>query len=136
MNTRPTMQEIMINLVKDLKRRSTCQRRQQSCVIVNNTYTEVFAIGYNGRAKGEDHGCDELVSGRCGCTHAEANALIKVRPTHEQLYLLCTMSPCVQCARLIVNSSKISNVMYLEEYRDIKGLEILKKCGIHTSVIK
>lgn len=126
------MQDIMVNLVKDLRRRSTCQRRQQSCVIVNEDYTKVLAIGYNGRAKGEKHGCDEVTSGKCGCVHAEMNAIAKLGIATDNLILLCTQTPCVMCARLIVNHGKISRVFYLEEYRDLKGLEILKNASIIT----
>lgn len=126
------MQEVMVNLVKDLRRRSTCQRRQQSCVIVNENYTKVLAIGYNGRAKGEKHGCDSVESGRCGCPHAEMNALIKLGTSIDKLILLCTQSPCVICARLIVNNEKITKFIYLEEYRDPEGLEILKNASIIT----
>lgn len=136
MNSRPTMQEIMINLVRDLRRRSTCQRRQQSCVIVDENYTKVYSIGYNGRAKGEKHGCDVVESGKCGCVHAEMNALTKLGVTNDRLILICTQSPCVICARLIVNNSKIMKVIYLEEYRDTKGLEILKNSSIVTKLEK
>lgn len=135
-NTRPTMQEIMINLVKDLKRRSTCQRRQQACVIVDQEYTKVLSNGYNGRAAGEEHGCDTNESGKCGCTHAEQNCLVKLDTYMNNLILICTQSPCAICARLIVNSRKIKKVMYFEEYRDPLGKNILKKLGIEIEQIQ
>lgn len=132
---RPTMQEIMINLVRDLRRRSTCQRRQQSCVIVDENYTRVYAIGYNGKARGEPHGCDELVSGKCGCVHTEANALVKVGniPDNDAI-LICTQSPCVVCARLVVNFGKIKKFIYLEDYHDQRGVQILKNANIVTEL--
>lgn len=135
MNSRPTMQEIMINLVRDLRRRSTCQRRQQSCVIVDDEYLKVLAIGYNGRAAGEQHGCDSVESGKCGCVHAEVNSLVKLDTHLTNLILICTQSPCIMCARLIVNNRKIKKVFFLEPYRDLSGLNLLRKTGIDAKAV-
>jgi dCMP deaminase len=40
-----------------------------------------------------------------------------------------TLSPCRQCAKAIVNAG-IKKVIYRDEYRDLKGLEILTNAGI------
>lgn len=60
--------------------------------------------------------------------HAESNAILKAAKTgvstnDSTLYL--TMSPCVDCSKLIIQSG-IKRVVYLEEYRDISGLAFLK----------
>jgi dCMP deaminase len=39
------------------------------------------------------------------------------------------MSPCINCAKVIVNSG-IREVKYLEEYRDTSGVDLLLKAGI------
>lgn len=60
--------------------------------------------------------------------HAESNAILKAAKTgvstnDSTLYL--TMSPCIDCSKLIIQSG-IKRVVYLEEYRDISGLAFLK----------
>lgn len=60
--------------------------------------------------------------------HAESNAVLKAAKTGvstdgSTLYL--TMSPCIDCSKLIIQSG-IKRVVYLEEYRDISGLAFLK----------
>lgn len=40
-----------------------------------------------------------------------------------------TLSCCSQCASMLA-SCGIKRVVYLEEYRDTKGIDILKQCGI------
>lgn len=42
-----------------------------------------------------------------------------------------THSPCAVCARMIVNAG-IKKVIYSNQYRDTKGLEILSKCGVQV----
>ena len=64
--------------------------------------------------------------------HAESNAILKCakygRPTNgSTLYI--THSPCIECAKLIIQSG-IIRVVYLEDYRKVEGLELLKKAGI------
>lgn len=60
--------------------------------------------------------------------HAESNAILKAAKTGvstdgSTLYL--TMSPCIDCSKLIIQAG-IKRVVYLEEYRDIAGLAFLK----------
>ena len=49
------------------------------------------------------------------------------------LYL--TLSPCKDCAKLILQSG-INKVIYLEEYRDKTGINFLQKSGINCSNIE
>jgi dCMP deaminase len=92
-----------------------------------------LTVGYNGRAVGEDNSsCDET-PGNCGCVHAEANALLKLRAETCMLYTMyVTHSPCWHCAGLIINSQKIDRVYYHEEFRDSKGIARLKDAGIEV----
>jgi dCMP deaminase len=45
------------------------------------------------------------------------------------------MAPCLECAKLIIQSG-ISRVVYSEPYRDVSGLELLKRANIKISQIK
>jgi len=73
-----------------------------------------------------------------GCTrslHAETNAIAfaaRAGVSVEDCILYCTMSPCINCAKVIVNSG-IKELKYLEDYRDSAGLELLKKAGIKVT---
>lgn len=66
--------------------------------------------------------------------HAESNAILKCakygRSTNgSTLYI--THSPCMECAKLIIQAG-IVRVVYLEDYRKAEGLELLKKAGINV----
>lgn len=59
--------------------------------------------------------------------HAESNAILKAAKFGQSLKgstLYLTMSPCVDCAKLIIQSG-IKRVLYNQEYRDIAGIEFL-----------
>ena len=59
--------------------------------------------------------------------HAESNAILKAAKFGQSLKgstLYLTMSPCVDCAKLIIQSG-IKRVLYSQEYRDIAGIEFL-----------
>jgi dCMP deaminase len=61
--------------------------------------------------------------------HAESNAILKaaksgVSTDNSTLYI--TLSPCIDCAKLILQSG-IKRVVYSEEYKDVSGIEFLRK---------
>lgn len=114
----------------DLSSLSTCKRAAVGCVIVNVELTEVFSIGYNGQPSGMPNGGCREVQGRCGCVHAEANALVKLSDRRPAI-LITTTSPCEACAGLIANRGGIIEVRYMCEYRDTKPMRILQSAGIH-----
>lgn len=72
-----------------------------------------------------------------GCTrslHAETNAIAfaaRAGVSVEGCTMYCTMSPCINCAKVIVNSG-IKCLKYMEKYRDISGLELLMTAGIEV----
>jgi len=99
-------------------------------VIVTEDNTSVLAIGYNGDEQAGSNQVDSLEPGKSGFIHAEANALIKMNyGDHRGKKIYLTHSPCVVCARMIVNAG-IKKVIYCEQYRDSKGLDILIKSGL------
>jgi dCMP deaminase len=65
----------------------------------------------------------------CRAVHAEANAITKCAKygsTTKNGTLYVTLSPCINCAKLIIQSD-IKRVVYLEDYRDSTGLDLLRK---------
>lgn len=132
MSARPQWNDIWISLTQLVAQRSHDPRLKVGCVVVTEDNTTVLGLGYNGDESGGENKPDSLEAGKSGFIHAEANALLKVNfgdYRHKKMYL--THSPCVVCARMIVNSG-IKKVIYLEDYRDANGLQILRKSGIET----
>jgi len=69
--------------------------------------------------------------------HAESNAISKCSrqiSTTENSTLYVTLSPCFECAKMIIQSG-IKRVCYSETYRNTEGLEFLKKNGIKVDKI-
>lgn len=128
--------ETFICLSERLAKLSTCKRAQVGAIVVPRDFSKILSIGYNGpAAKIENDSC-ENEEGACGCIHAEANSIIKLHKNDERCCrMLCTTSPCVTCAGLIINSGAISHVLYRNTYRDERGINILRKCGIQVGSI-
>lgn len=111
---------------------STCRRKMMGAVLINGGLTEVVGIGYNGQPAGmPNDGCRDREGG-CGCVHAEANALVKCRVGAGNLMMLATASPCETCAGLILSSQRVAAYVYLDEYRDPTGRDLLRRAGIPT----
>ena len=117
------------DLSSGLAKLSTCRRLAVGCVIVPLDLSSVLAIGYNGPSSGEDNSSCNSTEGTCSCIHAEANALVKLHDARDSL-LLTTISPCLHCAGLIINSGIVKIVAYISEYRDLSGLNRLRNAGI------
>ena len=127
---RPKWDEIWMGLTLHIADRSRDPRLKVGSVIVTEDNTTVLAIGYNGDQQGGDNKPDSLEPGKSGFIHAEANALIKMNfGDHRNKKMYLTHSPCPVCARMIVNAG-IKYVVFCDEYRDSKGLDILKNSGV------
>jgi dCMP deaminase len=78
---------------------------------------------------------DPLLCEGPGCTrslHAETNAIAfaaRAGVSVEGCTLYCSMSPCINCAKVIVNSG-IKEVKFLEKYRNEDGIKLLERAGI------
>lgn len=128
---RPPLRDIYMRLANDLSRRSDCTRASVGCVVTDLKGTQVYGVGYNGGAQGDTCRCSGE-QGKCGCIHAEANALIKCRTQDTQKILYSTVSPCQVCAKLIVNSG-FKEINYVKEHRDFSlSYEILTNGGVKS----
>ena len=69
--------------------------------------------------------------------HAEANAITKLARSSnssEGATLYVTASPCIECAKLIIQSG-IQRVIYTEHYRLTDGVDLLKRAGIEVKYL-
>lgn len=121
--------EVYMRMAEDLAKRSTCSRLQVGTVVTDAMLENVLAIGYNGNARGLPNRCDSSVPGQCGCIHSEVNALIKAPGSVKDKVVFVTNSPCVMCAKLVINSG-VTHVFYREAYRDPSGVELLVSAGV------
>ena len=115
---------------------SYCKRRQVGAIIVKNRM--IISDGYNGTPTGFENVCeDEDNYTKWYVLHAEANAILKVASSTQSCdgaTLYVTLSPCRECSKLI-HQSGISRVVYSEAYKDLSGVEFLKKAGVTVDQI-
>jgi dCMP deaminase len=125
------LEEVYMRMAEELAKRSTCARNQVGSVITSSDLTQVLGIGYNGNARGLPNACDGTEPGRCGCIHSEANALIKAGAQTPGKVMFVTVSPCVMCAKMVINSN-VGCVYYRDAYRDPAGVEVLQRGGVQA----
>ena len=124
---------IYIDIAQKYAEQSHDPRTKVGCVIA--TPEGILYPGYNGDERGGSNEPDSLEPGQSGFVHSETNALIKFNPTiHKDSRMYLTHSPCVVCARMIVNTRSIIEVYYAQEYRDTRGLDILRNAGIRCTL--
>ena len=114
---------------------SYAERRQVGAVIVKDG--AIISFGYNGTPNGFDNCCEVDDTTKREVLHAESNAISKVAQstissTGATLYV--TTSPCFDCAKLIIQSG-IKKVYWTAAYRDLSGIELLKKANIEVERI-
>ena len=116
---------------------SYCQRRQVGALIVKDN--AIISDGYNGTPSGFPNVCEDGNNVTFPYVlHAEANAISKLARSNnnsEGATLYVTASPCLECAKLIIQAG-IKRVVYGEPYRIEDGLELLKKAGISVELLQ
>jgi dCMP deaminase len=127
--TRIPLYEVYMRMAEELAKRSTCARLQVGTVVTDARLENVLAIGYNGNARGLPNRCDSTVPGQCGCIHSEVNALIKAAGSVKDKVMFISSSPCVMCAKLVINSG-VTHVFYRHAYRDPSGVELLQAAAV------
>ena len=112
---------------------SYCKRRQVGALLVSNNM--IISDGYNGTPSGFENNCEDPQNVSYPYVlHAEANAITKVARSNNSsngATLYVTASPCMECAKLIIQSG-IQRVVYGETYRLMDGVELLQKAGIQV----
>ncbi|MDL2241335.1 dCMP deaminase family protein [Bacteroidales bacterium OttesenSCG-928-L03] len=115
---------------------SYCTRRQVGALIVKDQM--IISDGYNGTPSGFENVCeDEQGLTKPYVLHAEANAITKIARSHNNSQgstLYITASPCIECAKLIIQAG-IIRVVYAEKYRLTDGIELLERADIEVVFI-
>jgi dCMP deaminase len=146
--TRPDTDEYFLKIASVVAERSTCRRHHVGAVAVRNKH--ILATGYNGAPAGAkdclELGClrDELKipSGTrheiCRGIHAEQNVIIQAGlhgVSLEGSSVYCTHTPCVLCAKMLVNA-KIERFVSFGSYNDDTFMELFREAGIKVDIKK
>ena len=140
---RPSWDRYFMDIAHVAATRSNCSRRQVAAVLVRDK--QVVSTGYNGTRRGvkncSDGGCprcnSDVPSGeglrQCLCSHAEENAIVQAAYNGIMLKgatLYTTYSPCLLCAKMIINAG-IVEVVYHQHYTiDDVSMDLLHEAGV------
>ena len=148
MTTRPDSDEYFLKIASVVAERSTCRRHHVGAVVVRNKH--ILTTGYNGAASGLkdclELGClrDErgIPSGErhevCRGIHAEQNAIIQAAlhgVSLEGSTIYCTHTPCILCAKMLVNA-KIKRYVSFGKYNDDAFRGLFQEAGIEVDIKK
>lgn len=110
---------------------SYCVRRQVGALIVKEGM--IISDGFNGTPSGFENVCeDESGKTKPYVLHAEANAITKLAKSANSgdgATLYVTASPCLECAKLIIQSG-IKRVVYCDSYHTDEGIKLMERIGI------
>jgi dCMP deaminase len=143
---RPDIDEYFLKIASVVAERSTCRRHHMGAIAVRNKH--ILTTGYNGAPAGAkdclELGCirDELKipSGTrqeiCRAIHAEQNVIIQAGlhgVSLEGSTVYCTHTPCVLCAKMLVNA-KIARFVSFGKYDDDTFIGLFKEAGIEVKM--
>lgn len=114
---------------------SYCKRRQVGALVVKDKM--IISDGYNGTPSGFENICEENDITKPYVLHAEANAITKLARSSNNSdgsTLYVTASPCIECAKLIVQAG-IKRVVYAEKYRLNDGIQLMERAGIKVEFL-
>jgi dCMP deaminase len=144
---RPSIDEYFLKIASVVAERSTCRRHNMGAIAVRDKH--ILTTGYNGAPAGAkdclELGClrDEqgIPSGTrqeiCRAIHAEQNVIIQAGlhgVSLEGSTVYCTHTPCVLCAKMLVNA-RIARFVTFGKYDDDRFIDIFKEAGIKVDIL-
>ncbi len=112
---------------------SYCKRRQVGALVIKDKM--IISDGYNGTPSGFENICeDNNNTTKPYVLHAEANAITKLARSHNNsngATLYVTASPCIECAKLIIQAG-IKRVVYSQKYRLDDGIRLMERAGVEV----
>jgi len=134
MASQSKLDEAYLDICKTWSKLSYAKRKKVGCIIVKDG--AIISDGYNGTPKGFDNVCEIEYDGNLKTKdevlHAESNAITKLAKSTQSSVgatMYITISPCLGCAKLIIQSG-ISRVVYKDFYRSDEGIKLLKQAKI------
>ena len=144
---RPELDEYFLKIASVVAERSTCRRHHMGAIAVRDKH--ILSTGYNGAAAGLQDclelGClrDELgikSSTRveiCRAIHAEQNAIIQAAlhgVSLEGATMYCTHTPCVLCAKMMINA-RIKRSVSFGKYIGDEFIKLFEEAGIEVDIL-
>jgi dCMP deaminase len=141
-NHRPDIGEYFLKVASVVAERATCLRHHMGALAVADKH--ILATGYNGAPAGLNDclslGClrneKNIPSGKnteiCRAVHAEQNVIIQAALHGISIKgstIYCTHSPCVLCAKMLVNA-QIKRFVSFGKYSGDEFLTLFKEAGI------
>ena len=114
-----------MNICDLIAQQSYAEDRKVGAIIVKND--NIISFSYNGTARGTNNDTQSNP-----VLHAEAHAIAKVARSNlssEGATLYCTLSPCIDCSKLIY-AAGISRLVYRDQYKSTTGIEYLHSLGV------
>jgi dCMP deaminase len=121
------LDSVFMNITKEVATLSHCVRFKVGAVLVKDG--NIISMGYNGTPAGMDNCCERDNVTLPHVIHGEVNAILKAAKTGTSVNggtLYLTLSPCLDCSKLILQSG-IKRIVYLNEYRNRDGIDFLKQ---------
>src|SRR6056297_2785015 len=138
--TKPAKQTLLdqryLKMASIWAQNSYCKRRKVGALLVKDKM--IISDGYNGTPSGFENVCEDAHDHtKPYVLHAEANAITKVAKSgnsSDGATLYVTSSPCLECAKLIIQSG-IKRVVFTESYRLEDGINLLKRARIEVKQV-
>ena len=139
--------EYFLKIASVVAERSTCLRHHMGAVAVKDKH--ILTTGYNGAPAGVkdclELGClrdaQNIPSGTrteiCRAIHAEQNVIIQAALhgiSLEGCTIYCTHTPCVLCAKMMINA-RVKRVVIFTKYADDSFKELFREAGIPVDVL-
>lgn len=138
--SRISKDKVYLDMATAMAQRSTCLDKQVGCVIVNDR-NEVIATGYNGSPRGMIHCIDKGYCvkdklddpNECPSAHAEQNALLQCRVPEQIHTIYLTLSPCVSCIRIIMNTPCV-RIVFQNEHKHTYARDMWEGEWVHHEI--
>lgn len=114
--------QVYLNIALEVSKLSRCNRAKVGAIIVKDG--NIISFGFNGTISGMCNECEENGVTKPQVIHAETNAILKAGREANGGDLYLTLSPCVECCKLIKQAG-IKRVFFRDIYRDTTGLDKL-----------
>tara|TARA_Y100000296_G_C5119486_1_gene229600 strand:+ start:333 stop:1013 length:681 start_codon:yes stop_codon:yes gene_type:complete len=133
MNKQERYDTLYMDLAERVSRMSHAKKKKVGSVLVKGD--RIISFGWNGTPTGFDNECeDEWGDTLFHVLHSELNLIAKLAKSTESSAgstVYCTLSPCIDCAKLLVQAG-VSRVVYKEGYREDAGLQLLRQVDIEV----
>jgi dCMP deaminase len=124
---RPSWDEYFIDLATQVSKRSPDPKKQVGCILVSDK-NRIISQGYNGlprKINEQDFDWNDRNLIKSVIIHAEMNCLLYA-PKMPQLEnsktkLYCTLSPCVDCLKMI-KSYGVNEIIFKDEYKKYENV--------------